>query len=262
MQFKHCTLEIDGPVATLTLDHQEVMNAVSVDMLGGLQEALNHIEQKRDEVRCVVMTGAGRAFCTGANLQGRQRQPGEPQRRFDAGDRVPSVPAAAAQTALPAGHLGERTCGRRRHELCADGRPHPVREVGVFPAGVPPHRPRAGLRLDLDVAAAGRQGARGRAVDARRAAAGREGAGVGPRHPRVRRRAVRRRDEEAGARTRQRPDHRAGADPRAVLEQRAQLVRGAARRRSAGPEAGRCCGRFPRGRVGVPGKAPAKFRGK
>src|SRR5437764_7971595 len=66
MQFKHCTLEIDGPVATLTLNHQEVMNAVSVDMLGGLQEALNEIEAKRDEVRCVVLTGAGRAFCTGA----------------------------------------------------------------------------------------------------------------------------------------------------------------------------------------------------
>ena len=75
MQFKHCTLEIDGPVATLTLDHQEVMNAVSVDMLGGLSEALNVIEEKRGEVRCVVMTGAGRAFCTGANLQGRNDNP-------------------------------------------------------------------------------------------------------------------------------------------------------------------------------------------
>ena len=71
MQFKHCTLEIDGPVAVLRLDHQEVMNAVSMDMLGGLAEALDTIEEKRDEVRCVVLTGAGRAFCTGANLQGR-----------------------------------------------------------------------------------------------------------------------------------------------------------------------------------------------
>jgi 2-(1,2-epoxy-1,2-dihydrophenyl)acetyl-CoA isomerase len=71
MQFKHCTLEIDGNVATLKLDHQEVMNAVSADMLGGLQEALNAIEAKKTEVRCVVLTGAGRAFCTGANLSGR-----------------------------------------------------------------------------------------------------------------------------------------------------------------------------------------------
>ena len=39
MQFKHVTLDFDGPVAILKLDHQEVMNAVSMDMLGGLGEA-------------------------------------------------------------------------------------------------------------------------------------------------------------------------------------------------------------------------------
>ncbi len=71
MQFTHATLEIAGPVATLTLDHQEVMNAVSMDMLKGLSEAMDEIEDRRSEVRCLVMTGAGRAFCTGANLQGR-----------------------------------------------------------------------------------------------------------------------------------------------------------------------------------------------
>ena len=40
MQFKHCPLEIDRPVAVLRMDHQEVMNAVSMNMLGGLIEAL------------------------------------------------------------------------------------------------------------------------------------------------------------------------------------------------------------------------------
>ncbi len=74
MQFKHTTLEIDSLVATIKLDHQEVMNAVSVDMLGGLQDALSEIDDKKSEVRCVVLTGAGRAFCTGANLQGRNDQ--------------------------------------------------------------------------------------------------------------------------------------------------------------------------------------------
>src|SRR3984957_11076975 len=71
MQFKHVTLEFDGPVTTLKLDHPEVMNAVSVEMLGGLAEALDEIEDRRNEVRCLVITGAGRAFCAGANLQGR-----------------------------------------------------------------------------------------------------------------------------------------------------------------------------------------------
>jgi 2-(1,2-epoxy-1,2-dihydrophenyl)acetyl-CoA isomerase len=78
MQFKHVTLDFDGSVAILKLDHQEVMNAVSIDMLGGLAEALDAIEEKRAEVRCLVITGAGRAFCTGANLQGRSNaKPGK-----------------------------------------------------------------------------------------------------------------------------------------------------------------------------------------
>ena len=74
MQFKHVTLDIDAPIATLRLDHQEVMNAVSVDMLQGLNEALDAIDDNRNDVRCVVLTGTGRAFCTGANLQGRNNQ--------------------------------------------------------------------------------------------------------------------------------------------------------------------------------------------
>jgi 2-(1,2-epoxy-1,2-dihydrophenyl)acetyl-CoA isomerase len=73
MKFKYVMLDFDGPVAIIKLDHQEVMNAVSIDMLGGLGEALDAIEEKRAEVRCLVITGAGRAFCTGANLQGRNQ---------------------------------------------------------------------------------------------------------------------------------------------------------------------------------------------
>jgi 2-(1,2-epoxy-1,2-dihydrophenyl)acetyl-CoA isomerase len=83
MQFKHATLEIEAQVATLTMDHQEVLNAISPDMLGGLTDALNTIEEKKADVRCVVLTGAGRAFCAGANLQGRN----------DASKKVPNAGA-------------------------------------------------------------------------------------------------------------------------------------------------------------------------
>src|SRR6476619_5305003 len=74
MQFKHVTLDFDGPVAIPKLDHPEVMNAVSMDMLGGLGEALDAVDDRRSDVRCLVMTGAGRAVCAGANLQGRDNQ--------------------------------------------------------------------------------------------------------------------------------------------------------------------------------------------
>ena len=43
MQFKHVTLEIDGPVAVLKMDHQEVMNAVSMDMLAVDVSALQDV---------------------------------------------------------------------------------------------------------------------------------------------------------------------------------------------------------------------------
>ena len=46
MTFKHITLDFDGPVAILKLDHQEVMNAVSLDMLASLGEALDAVEEK------------------------------------------------------------------------------------------------------------------------------------------------------------------------------------------------------------------------
>jgi len=83
MQFTHVTLDFDGAVAILTLDHPEVLNAVSMDMLGGLAEALDAVDDRKAEVRCLVITGQGRAFCAGANLQGRSKA--KPGARSNAG---------------------------------------------------------------------------------------------------------------------------------------------------------------------------------
>lgn len=69
MEFTRVRLDIQDQVAILTLNHPEVMNAVSSEMLGGLMSAISEIEDPKSGVRCVVMTGAGRGFCAGANLQ-------------------------------------------------------------------------------------------------------------------------------------------------------------------------------------------------
>jgi len=71
MEFERAKLDIDGDVATLTLNHPEVMNAVSMEMLGGMMKAMDEVEDPANGVRCLVMTGEGRGCCTGANLQGR-----------------------------------------------------------------------------------------------------------------------------------------------------------------------------------------------
>ena len=83
MQFKHVTLDFDGPVAILKLDHQEVMNAVSIDMLGGLAEALDAIEESAAEVRCLVHHRRR------ARLLHRRQSAGPQQRR----SRARSMPA-------------------------------------------------------------------------------------------------------------------------------------------------------------------------
>lgn len=60
--------EKDGNVATLTLNRPERLNAISGPMLAALSERLIEADRDRD-VRCIVLTGAGRGFCAGLDLQ-------------------------------------------------------------------------------------------------------------------------------------------------------------------------------------------------
>ncbi|HEY0969751.1 MAG TPA: enoyl-CoA hydratase-related protein [Gemmatimonadales bacterium] len=57
-----------GPVATLTLDRPERLNAVNPALAAALPEALAELAAD-DAVRVVVITGAGRGFCAGLDLQ-------------------------------------------------------------------------------------------------------------------------------------------------------------------------------------------------
>jgi 2-(1,2-epoxy-1,2-dihydrophenyl)acetyl-CoA isomerase len=64
-------VEVDGPVATLTLDRPESLNALTVPIKVALREALESIDRHR-AVRAVILTGAGRAFCAGQDLAERE----------------------------------------------------------------------------------------------------------------------------------------------------------------------------------------------
>src|SRR5215218_4324526 len=63
---------IDGPVATLTLDRPDALNALTVPMKVALREALGSVAGDRS-VRAVILTGAGRAFCAGQDLAERDQ---------------------------------------------------------------------------------------------------------------------------------------------------------------------------------------------
>jgi enoyl-CoA hydratase/carnithine racemase len=58
----------DG-VATITLNRPERLNALNGGMYNGISEAFDQTDAD-DNVRAVVVTGSGRAFCAGADLSG------------------------------------------------------------------------------------------------------------------------------------------------------------------------------------------------
>jgi 2-(1,2-epoxy-1,2-dihydrophenyl)acetyl-CoA isomerase len=58
---------VDGPVGTITLNQPDRLNAMSAPMASTLLSILQKVRYE-DEVRVLVLTGAGRAFCAGADL--------------------------------------------------------------------------------------------------------------------------------------------------------------------------------------------------
>jgi len=61
-----------GPVRTIALNRPEVLNAFDEPMLAGLRAALREAVDD-PEVRGIVLTGRGRAFCTGEDLRAARR---------------------------------------------------------------------------------------------------------------------------------------------------------------------------------------------
>ncbi|MFK8020378.1 MAG: enoyl-CoA hydratase/isomerase family protein [Pseudomonadales bacterium] len=81
-------IEVTDGVALVTLNRPEALNTFNYGVLEGLGAAYKRCDED-DEIRCVVVTGAGRAFCAGADLSGG----GE---TFDSSDRedISSCPLA------------------------------------------------------------------------------------------------------------------------------------------------------------------------
>lgn len=61
------TLSADGPVATLTFNRPEKLNAMTPEMAGLLWDAVREINAS-DTLRAVILTGTGKAFCAGSDI--------------------------------------------------------------------------------------------------------------------------------------------------------------------------------------------------
>ncbi|WP_039798007.1 enoyl-CoA hydratase-related protein [Nocardia araoensis] len=60
-------LDVSDAIATITLDRPRQLNAFTTAMGAELIEALDSCDRD-DRIRAVIITGAGRAFCAGADL--------------------------------------------------------------------------------------------------------------------------------------------------------------------------------------------------
>jgi 2-(1,2-epoxy-1,2-dihydrophenyl)acetyl-CoA isomerase len=94
-------VEHDGAVATVTLDRPEALNALTRASRVGLARDLRALSADA-AVRCVVLTGAGRAFCAGQDL----REP----------DALSGVDAMIRETYLP---IIEAICGMPKPVVAA-----------------------------------------------------------------------------------------------------------------------------------------------
>jgi len=77
MDYKTLILEIDErKIAALTLNRPDVHNAMSLEMIRELRQAVTDLNAK-PEVRAVILTGAGKSFCAGADLRWMQKIAGQ-----------------------------------------------------------------------------------------------------------------------------------------------------------------------------------------
>ena len=78
MPYEQILYEITGPVATITLNRPDKLNAWTWRLGAEVRHAA-HCADRDDAVRAIVVTGAGRGYCAGADmdmLQGLQRGEG------------------------------------------------------------------------------------------------------------------------------------------------------------------------------------------
>ncbi len=68
MEFDLLKLETNGAIATMTLNDPDALNATSAPMLESMDKALDIVADPDSGIRCLIITGAGRGFCAGANI--------------------------------------------------------------------------------------------------------------------------------------------------------------------------------------------------
>lgn len=93
-------VEARGPVRIVTLDRADALNAVDAELHGGLARLWSHLDGDRD-ARAVVLTGAGRAFCAGGDLDWLRSQAGDETAARHTMDDAAAIISGMLHTRLP-----------------------------------------------------------------------------------------------------------------------------------------------------------------
>ncbi len=67
MSYSTILYEVDENILTITLNRPDILNAFNTSMMSEIIDAMDRADDD-DQIRCIIFTGAGRAFCAGADL--------------------------------------------------------------------------------------------------------------------------------------------------------------------------------------------------
>lgn len=87
MSYETILYEVNTGILTITLNRPDTLNAANDTMLEELQEAFKQAKRD-DDVRVVVLTGAGRGFCAGQDLASVQERMSDEEEALDYGEHL------------------------------------------------------------------------------------------------------------------------------------------------------------------------------
>ncbi len=82
-------VDVDEHIATVTLNRPEKLNAADMSVFAGMIEAGEALAE-RDDVRAIVLQGAGRSFCTGIDVQSLMADGNFMTKAFEVTDKSPA----------------------------------------------------------------------------------------------------------------------------------------------------------------------------
>lgn len=112
MERQETVLHVADGVATLTLNRPDKLNAFTGRMMHEIIAAFDETDAN-DDVRCVIVTGAGRAFCAGADLSAGAKTFDYDARTDDTSSRAGQASPVRADGSVDYTHEGVRDGGGR-----------------------------------------------------------------------------------------------------------------------------------------------------